>query len=61
MYSRVADEQLIEAVRQTERHRPEQSGRDRSRAGEPAFAYDADTLAELERLATTRRGRYRDA
>lgn len=61
MYSRVADERLVEAVQQTERGRLEQSDVKRSRAGELAFAYDPDTLAELERLATTRRGEHRDA
>jgi integrase/recombinase XerD len=61
MYSRVADEQLIEAVQRTERGRctrPDPGGR---RAGELAFAYDRDTLTELERLASTRRGEHRDA
>lgn len=60
MYSRVADEQLIEAVQQTERGHLEQRDPDGSRAGELAFAYDPDTLAELERLVTTRRGEHRD-
>lgn len=50
MYSRVADEQLIEAVSETERRRLGQSGPGGARAGELAFAYDPDTLAELERL-----------
>jgi integrase/recombinase XerD len=61
MYSRVADEQLIEAVRQTERRRHEQHDEGGSRAGELAFPYDPDTLAELERLASARRGERRDA
>lgn len=61
MYSRVADEHLIAAVEQTERRRLEQPGPDGSRAGELAFAYDPDTLAELERLASTRRGEHGDA
>lgn len=55
MYSRVADEQLIEAVQHTEGRRLEQAGSRGSRTGQMAFPYDPDTLTELERLATTRR------
>lgn len=61
MYSRVADEQLIEAVQHTERRRLNRPEPDGTRAGELAFSYDPDTLAELERLATTRRIEHRDA
>jgi integrase/recombinase XerD len=48
MYSRVADEQLIEAVQRAERRRVELPDPGGSRSGELALAYDPDTLAELE-------------
>ena len=61
MYSRIADEQLIDAVQQTQRRRLAQGDRHGARSEGLAFAYDPDTLVELERLATTRRREHGDA